>query len=670
MEYGKFINEGNTYKINTIKTPTPWKNILFNDEYFMEISQRLCGASYAVDDYKRTPVLDIEKRFYVKIGEKIYHLVSGEATGYCCEHSIHKTVIKEDFDVFSSEITVFVPVNGKRELWQVKISNKTNDVLDAGIFSCFDFADISYLSLECDYKNGYFCKISFPYHITYDEYEKLKPTERKVYVMSNKEPDSFECNKNRYFGGDNPYSIPGMIETGCGTNTKCEYETCVAAFHHNLKIRAHQSENIAYMAGQTVTCEEIDVLKEKMPDFNTELQLAEKKWETDTKKLQINTEYEDLNILVNHWLKKQIIYLTRHNRGGVYCPVRNQLQDAMGYAVINPEEAFEYGLRVLRRQKTDGYLKQWYMTDGSPDTGLCLINHSDACAWLIICICEIITLTDDMTNYNRMEPYLNSDNQESVLAHLQKAAFYMSTQVGAHGLCLMKDGDWTDPINGAGRLGRGESTWNTLALIYGIKLLNEVEFNTELDEIQKALTDAINKFCWNEDRYIAGFDDNGKPFGCRADKEGSVFLNAQTWALIAGVCDSERQIIVRNTIETLKTDFGYLLLAPMFEGWNPVWGKISIKQKGNTENGSVYSHGNMFKAYADFVCDDKEAAMNTMLAILPTNKKNPPKNSLQIPIFVPNYYFGCQGDNFGHSSNVYSSGAAAWMLWLANKYLK
>ncbi len=668
MKYGKFTHNGEAYTIDNVKTPTPWKNILFNDEYFMEVSQRLCGESYAVTEYKRSPVLDAEKRFYVKINGKIYHLGSGESESYKCEHHIHKTVMAEEFDIFRSEITVFVPAKGKREMWQIKIENKTKEVFTADVFACFDFANITYLSLECEYKNGYFCKTSFPYHIAYDEYEKLKPTERKIYVMSDEKLKSYECNKGRYFGGDNPFSIPAMIENGKGTDTKCEYEACVAAFHHQLTVK--NSDNITYLAGQTATFEEIDSIRNNMPDFDMELKKAEEKWNRDIVPMQINTEYEDLNILVNYWLKKQIIYLTRHNRGGVYCPVRNQLQDAMGYAVINPDEAFEYGLKVLRRQKKNGYLKQWYMTDGSPDTGLCLINHSDACVWLVICMCEIIRLTGNNDNYEKMEEYSDSKAKESVFTHLKKAVLYMSTQTGEHGLCLMKDGDWTDPINGAGRLGKGESTWNTLALIYAIRLLNDIEFDEDLEKIKNKMSKAVNRYCWDEDRYVVGYDDNGRPFGCRNDKEASLFLNAQTWALIAGVCDTERKKIVCETIEKLKTDFGYLLLAPMFKSWNPIWGKISIKQKGNTENGSVYSHGNMFKAYADFVCNEKEKAISTMLAILPTNRKNPPEKNLQMPTFIPNYYFGCEGDNYGHSSNVYSTGAVAWMLWLADKYLK
>ena len=670
MEYGTFVNGGKTYQIRTAKTPTPWKNILFNDEYVTEVSQRLCGEGYAVQNYKRSPVLASEKGFYVKIGETSYHLCHGTGLSYSCEHHIHKTVLSEEFEEFESRITVFVPASGKRELWQVAIKNKTAGDLTAEVFSCFEFANIEYLSLECDYnqEKGYFCKSSFPYHITYDEYEKLKPVERKCYVMSSAKVKSFECSRQKFYGGDNPYSIPRMIERGRGTNEICEYEDCIAGFHHELTLGSGEEKTLVFAAGEAVTREEIDQIRDTMPDFDTELRLAWQRWEQYLNTFFVHSGYEDLDRFVNYWLKKQTVYLARMNRGGVYCPVRNQLQDAMGYAVLDPEGAFELGLKVLRRQQENGYLKQWYMTDGSPDRGLCLLNHSDACIWLVICMTGIIEMTGNPDYYGKQESYAGG-RKESIYDHLRRAALYMASQTGSHGLCLMKDGDWTDPINGAGRKGKGESVWNTLALIYAIKKLCEVSFDEELNRFRISLTEAVNRYGWDGDRYLAGYDDEGIPFGSKSDEEASLFLNTQTWALIAGICGEERAQILKAQIETLRTDFGYLLLSPPFQSWNPRWGKISIKQKGTTENGSVYCHGNLFKAYADFLTQDREAAVDTMRRILPTNPKNGPERNLQAPVFIPNYYFGCRGDNFGHSSNVYNTGAAPWMLWLAKKYM-
>lgn len=670
MNYGAYINNGKGYKINTVKTPNPWKNILFNDEYFMEVSQRLAGGSSSVENYNRTPVIKPEKQFYARIGDKVFQLCNGKGKSFSCEHYIHKTVLTEEFDEFISKITVFVPNDGKREMWNVEITNITDNELKVDIFACYEFENILYMILNCDAENGYFLKSTFPYHIYYEEYEKAKNAETKVYAMSDKPLKSYECSKNRYLGYDAPDELPEMVVNGYGSCAKAQHEDSVAAFHNELIVGNGESDSVTYMLGVEKEVGKIEAMYHNMPLFSDELKKSEEKWNDVLTPILLDTDNSEFNYMVNYWIKKQMVYLARHNRGGVYCPVRNQLQDAMGYAVVDPEEAFKLAIDVLSTQNENGHLKQWHMTDGSPERGLCLIRHSDACAWLIICMIEIIKLTKKSEYFNQLEGYVDSDKKESILTHLKKAALYMSTQIGEHGLCLMKDGDWTDPINGAGRKGRGESTWNTLALVYAIKLLMEVEYDEELDKIQKALTDAVNKYCWDEDRYIAGISDDGIMFGAKNDKEASLFLNTQTWAVFAEVCQGERLEIVRRTIETLKTDFGYLLLDPPFTKWNEVWGKISVKQAGTSENGAVYCHANMFKAYADFFVGDYSLGMETTLAIMPQNPKNPTDNNKQVPIFIPNYYYGDKGANYGRSSDFYHTGATAWILWLANKYMK
>lgn len=669
MNFGHFEDDGTRYVISTAKTPTPWRNQLLNREYYLETSQRLCGASFAVENYRRYPVLAEEKYFYVKCGGQVHHLCCGKGLTFCCEHHLYKTVVREEFSGFSSTVTVFVPAEGQREIWNIEIENRSGDQSDYEVFACFEFGNIVYQSLACKYKNGCFCKTSFPYFFKYDEYEKLKDDVRVAYAMSSNEPASVECSKRRFWGGDDPYTLPSMVLQG-GSNQKSDYETCVAAFHHRIKIGAGERKAITYAVGVEKTEKDVFERKAAFPYFRQELEIAKRAMMEQLKPLQIHTQYEDLNVFVNYWAKRQTLYLATHNRGSLVCPVRNQLQDAMGYAVIAPEKAWKSIQPILRRQKWNGYLKQWYAVDGSAGAGLCQLDHSDACVWLILCTIEVIRLCKDDGLYFVKASYSDCEIEETILAHLEKAAFYMARQTGSHGLCLMKDGDWTDPINGPGRFGRGESTWNTMALIYAIALLREVHENDELCAIQKQLTNSVNCFCWNEDRYIVGFDDDGAPVGCKTDDEGSLFLNTQTWAIISGICSQEREKILWNTIEILNTDAGYRLLYPPFSQWNPQWGKISIKHKGNTENGSIYSHGNMFMAYADFLSGRNEKAIETIRKILPTNPQNGPSNNLQVPLFIPNYYVGNDGCDFGRSSNIHLSGAPAWLLWLANKYLK
>ncbi|MBE7023519.1 MAG: hypothetical protein E7412_03535 [Ruminococcaceae bacterium] len=660
MSLYEFKQDGKCLEINTAKTPTPWANWLFNDEYTMQISQRLCGESFSVNQYRKKPVLSQQKEFFVKTDGEIYRLCAGLGIDYKCEHYIHKTSATEVFDKFTATVTTFVPSKGKRELWRVEVKNVSDSVKNIEVFAAFPFANIDYQGLECEFLPKYNCFIKrcFPYYIKYEEYEGAQQNVQYTYAASNKPCKSAECSMLRYSGGDNPFAIPAMVEKG-GSCKRSDFENCVAAFHHSFD--AKEEISVDYLICDLKDRNQVGTIE--FPDFDAELEATRAYWENYMNSFIVNLEHKPLEYMTNYWLKKQVIFLTKHNRGGVYCPVRNQLQDALGYAMIDPEDAFKYAMNVLERQEESGYIKQWYMTDNSPATGLCRINHSDAPIWLVMCIVEIISQTKRAELFDLQVKYYNSEKSDSVINHLKKAVEYMSTQLGEHGLCLMKDGDWTDPINGAGRLGKGESAWNSMALVHVAKKLNSISYEPWIAEFIEKLTNSINEYCWNEDRYIVGYDDNGVPFGKKGDAEGELFINTQVWALIAEICDEERIKIIKNTVEELKTEHGYLLLKPAFDSYNSLWGKISVKQKGATENGSIYSHATMFKAYADCVVGDKEGALDTMISLLPIKD-----DELQAPLYLPNYYFGIEGENYMRSSCVFSAGAPAWLLWIMKKF--
>lgn len=80
---------------------------------------------------------------------------------------------------------------------------------------------------------------------------------RIAYAASWPEADSVECSKRRFWGGDDPYSVPQMVSYGKGTNEPCEYETCVAAFHHELCVAPSGKKAVCFMAGAAKTENEI-----------------------------------------------------------------------------------------------------------------------------------------------------------------------------------------------------------------------------------------------------------------------------------------------------------------------------------------------------------------------------------------------------------------------------
>lgn len=672
MKYGYFTNGGKTFVINTPATPTSWTNKLFNDDFQVDISQRLKGAGKVMyPDFSNEPFLGEENRFYLNCNGNCFELFKNDAVNYRCEHRLYQTEVSQDCGDISVSIRLFVPANGAKEFFTVTLKNNGNDISDVSLFSVFPFVNPCYMThyVKYDSEFDYIYQTGFPYYVKYDDKEKLEGDVRFRYVKSDKCVESYSCNRQRFFGSDDFSDMPIAVINNCCDNMGCELEESLAALHHKFILKPNDSETINILIGIEKTKEEADAITDKFPDVEKELEKIKNIWEERCSAFMIETPDENLNIFTNYWLKRQLIFFARLNRGGFYCPVRNQLQDYLGYAIIDPQDALNRALKIVKRQHHNGYLKQYYTTNGSPEQALCFMQHSDSYIWLIICLIEVIEKCGDKDLYNLKVEYLDSPIKESLLTHLKKAAYYMLTQRGEHKLCLMLDGDWNDPVNGPGRNGKGESTWNTMALCYAIERLNEVDFDGTLDKARKEMLEAINEHCWDGEWYLAGINDDGVPYGSHKDADAKRFLNAQTWAIISGAATGERLEKTVNTIESMGNEFGYTLIDPPFSKYNPIWGRVSLKMHGTTENGSVYCHSVMFKALADCMRGDGNAAYDTISRILPTNPEHSVEESLQIPIYYSNYYVGVKGENYGRSSCHYRTGTVAWHIWVLLEHI-
>ena len=70
-------------------------------------------------------------------------------------------------------------------------------------------------------------------------------------------------------------------------------------------------------------------------------------------------------------------------------------------------------------------------------------------------------------------------------------------------------------------------------------------------------------------------------------------------------------------------------------------------------------------AFAQAKEGDAVGFYETLWRTLPTNPENMPSRSLQLQIYLANYYYGLrESDNFGRSSQHYGTGTAAWMQML------
>lgn len=664
------------YIIETPKTPRNWTNKLFNDSYVLELSGTMQGDSRTFINYEVTDFIKKQRHFYVKdeISKEIfcpfYTPLKTKLDSFESEYGLGTHKIISSYKGIASEIRAFVPVKGFKEFWTIKIKNTTCEEKTLSIYSVYSFEDLSFMGSNAgiDAENNYIYKVAYPGAANYEETIRNNEKLKYVYAYCDKEISSYETNKYRFYGCEDETEIPEQIEKGCLGNTVTQgMESILAAFQNKITLKPGEEFEVNFILGVTVHKEEIK--EEIKVDIQEELKKVEELWKKRCDNFMVKTGHSDLDTLVNYWFKKQVTYLSRTNRLDCSSPVRNELQDTMGYAFSEPAEAMEIVKRVMARQHMSGYIKQWNIHNGPP-RGLATLRHSDAPLWLIACFIEIISyIIKDESLYEEKVGYIDSDEKGSIWEHLKKAAYFMSSreEIGAHGLCLMRDGDWTDPMNGVGRLGRGESVWNSMFLVYCIKEMNKIRYDEELAKRAEKMKENINKHCWDGEWYLAAFDDFGRKVGTNEDEEGKIFLNTQTWAIISGVAEGERLEKVKKSLEKLKTPFGYKLSDPAFSKWNEKWGKISIKQMGALENGAIYCHGTAFKAFADLISGDNDASMESMLSGLPTNPDNPPEKNMQLPLYLPNYYFGIENENFGRSSCFYNTGTTAWVMVILNR---
>jgi cellobiose phosphorylase/cellobionic acid phosphorylase len=373
-----------------------------------------------------------------------------------------------------------------------------------------------------------------------------------------------------------------------------------------------------------------------------------------------------LNSFVRTWLKKEIVWETRLWRNGITTPWRNELQDALGYALYKPEEALPFLELVTRKQDPGGYVKVWNTRDKEkPNHPLGSLQHTDGGIWLVICWTKALQLTGYFEWWT--QPILYNDGTEGPLfEHLHRALVYSFHDRGPHGLVLFHDGDWTDPFNGPGRGGQGESGWATQALVFAWQqflslatLLGYDEFEIPGREIVKDLLSAIDDNLWTGTRYAYGFDDEGRRFG--GDEEARIFLNTQSWGLISQPDAHSPEL--RQVLKILDTPYGLRLLEPPFDGWDPQAGRISLKIPGTTENGSVYCHGSAFGAYGLGLGNHPDEALDLILRTLPGHPGHRTDIPVQIPVYQPNSYFYLSNHpQKGLSTGTLGTGTCTWIV--------
>jgi len=265
-------------------------------------------------------------------------------------------------------------------------------------------------------------------------------------------------------------------------------------------------------------------------------------------------------------------------------------------------------------------------------------------------------------------PFFDRKEPDTVYGHARRAMDYLWRERGAHGLCLIGVGDWLDSLNHAGVRGKGESVWLSIALCYGLREMERLapmagaaKDAAVFHKRRMEMAAIINRKGWDGRWYLMAYDDDGVSIGSKACPDGGkIFVNPQSWAVLADVADAKRaRTVMQSCDEHLKFDTGYLCFAPMYSRYDATVGRISVWP---TEGASVYVHATAFKIAADCVMGEGDRAWETLRRIVPAGEMVALEETGAEPFSVPNAYTGPQWPRPKWSAQGWWTATTDWIL--------
>ncbi|MFX1282997.1 MAG: GH36-type glycosyl hydrolase domain-containing protein [Promethearchaeota archaeon] len=699
MKYGYFSQDTKEYVITRPDTPTPWINYLSNSQYCAMVSNTGGGYSFHIDPrdrrllryrYNNLPMDRPGRYIYIRDNETsqywspTWQPVPRDLDSYECRHGLGYTKVKSSFMGIESEIIYFVPLKENLEIWMLSLKNTRSERKNLSIFSYAEFClwralgdqnDLQYIQnvAEAKFKDG----------IIY--YSFFDRSTGYAFFSSNGDISSYDCDREVFIGQYRSEINPLGVERGSCFNSQAFGGNPIAATCNALTIDPHEERNIIFILG--VSNEEAEA-KEYVQKYIDQLkvQSALKKlansWINHLEALVVDTPDNELNLMVNIWNPYQCkvtfdwsryvsLYETGIGRGMGF---RDCSQDAMAINYVLPKKVRQRLLDLAKNQFESGKVYHLYFPlsgkGAFPEyTKKSMKFFSDDHLWLILAVSEYIKETGDISILDEEISFIEGSNA-SLYDHLKRAIEFTQNNMGKHGMPLIGTADWNDPFSLPGPNNAGESVW--VAMQFHKALLDLAALTKEYENEQDSRTfnnlaseirNHVNEVAWDGEWYIRAFTDVGEPVGSSKCKEGKIFLNTQTWAIISDVATKDRAYQCLDSVKKhLDTEYGVMLLAPPFTEYYPELGGITTFSPGLKENASIFCHTNPWLIIAECKLGRGGRAYEYYKKIAPPTKNRMGEIHKAEPYVYSQMIAGKNHPKFGLAKNSWLTGTAAWSM--------
>jgi cellobionic acid phosphorylase len=573
-----------------------------------------------------------------------------------------------------ARVSVSLPVDDVVELWELELRNPLDRVRRLDVVACFSIGYMSWMNQSARYRAdlGAIVASSVSPYQKLEDYARVAALKDQTYLLHDTNPYAWEASRAA-FEGEGGLPAPSALQDDGLRNGEANFEVPVAALQYRVTLEAGERSRLRFLFGPARLDDEILDIRERY-FANGEFELAGMRRDDFMARgrgcLEVNAPDPAFENFVNAWLGRQVYYHGSANRMTTDPQTRNYLQDGLGMVYVDPAVTREVLLTALGQQHPDGAMPDGVvLSAGAELKYINQVPHTDHCVWVPVCLAAYLDETGDIAFLDRTVP--GGGRNATVLERVTAAMRWLLGNRDTRGLSLIGQGDWCDPMNMAGHKGRGVSGWLSIAVIHALQLWvgicrdRAVGIADEMAAGAAEITAAVQQHFWDGDWFARGISDDGTIFGVRDDDEGRMYLNPQSWALMAGVASSDQVARIISAVDQhLETPFGPMVLAPAYTYMRENIGRLTQKYPGVAENGSVYSHAVAFYIYALFQQGESDRAYDLIMRLLPGPDDEDSLRRGQLPVFVPNYYRGAMHQfprTAGRSSQLFNTGAASWL---------
>ena len=720
MRYGYFDNERREYVVDRVDVPVSWTNYLGVKDLCTVISHNAGGYSFyrhaehgRVTRFRPNGVPLDRPGHYVYLRDDDngdYWSVSWQPVGkdlstakYECRHGLSYSRFSCDYLDIHAEQTMFIPLEDDVELWDVSIRNSGPHWRSLSVFS---YAEFSFHHVDIDNQNFQMSLYAAgsSYQDGVIEYDFFYEPWTYHYFTASFEPDSFDCVRDRFLGNYRTESNPLAVEQGhCSGSAELGGNHC-AALHKRLTLEPGEEVRLLFLLGigPRATGQEMR-RKYSAPGAVEEAFAALRAhWDRKISAFQCTTPHTGLDTMVNTWTLYQAETCVVWSRFASFIEVggrtglgyRDTSQDVMSVVHTNPAKCRQRIIELLRGQVSQGYGLHLFDPDWfdpakqdapkfksptvvpTPDRKSIIHGLADVCSddalWLVVSVCEYVKETGEISLFGEIVPFAD-EGEATVYEHLKRALDFSAEHVGPTGICKGLRADWNDCLN----LGGGESAmvsflhhWALLAFVEAAEFLGRQEDARHYRRIARKVREACEKELWDGQWYIRGITAKGVRIGSRANEEGKVFIESNTWAVVSDAASPERGCSAMDAVDAhLYSRYGLHLLWPAFSKPDDDIGFVTRVYKGVKENAAIFSHPNPWAVIAECRLGRGDRAMKFYDALLPYNQNDIIEIREAEPYSYCQFIMGRDHTAFGRARHPWLTGSAGWNYTAATRWI-